>query len=173
MNTSVCLQFCKLQCNVRILIKLQCDYSLTPNQESIVNYYYTFRLKWVCDKIEDHAKEHEKFTDQVLDEQTDRGKDALGEDIIEKHVQTLNKRADENYEAIEHRDQILDEAKTIAQFETFLETAPQTILQLYIFFQIDDVDEITLLQWITLIKSFSFFLMGAMTNYLGPTKVSF
>ena len=59
------------------------------------------------------------------------------------------------------------------ELETFLETAPQTILQLYIFFQIDDVDKITLLQWITLIKSFSFFLMGAMTNYLGPTKVSF
>ena len=173
MNTSVCLQFFKLQCNVKILIKLQCDYSLTPNQESIVNYYYTFRLKWVCDKIEDHAKEHEKFTDQVLDEENARGKIALEKETIDNHVKVLNKRADENLEAIEHRDQILDEAKTIAQFETFLETAPQTILQLYIFFQIDNVEDITWTQWITLIKSFSFFLMGAMTNYLGPTKVSF
>ena len=146
---------------------------LTPNRAFTPNIFLCTRLKWVCDTIEDNANEHEKFTDQVLDEQNARGKIALEKETIDNHVKVLNKRADENLEAIEHRDQILDEAKTIAQFETFLETAPQTILQLYIFFQIDDVDEITLLQWITLIKSFSFFLMGAMTNYLGPTKVSF
>ena len=54
-----------------------------------------------------------------------------------EHVKILNKRANDNFEAVKHRDDILEEGKMIKQFETFLETAPQTVLQLYIIFQLE------------------------------------
>ena len=107
-----------------------------------------------------------------MDEQETHGKSALEKETIDKHVQDVKRYAKDNFEAIEDRDRILDEAKTMAQYETFLETAPQTVLQLYIIFQLENSEDITWTQWRTLIKSFIFFLMGAMTNYLGPTKVS-
>ena len=120
--------------------------------------------------IDSHVKEHEMFTDKVLTEQKDHGKYALDKATIDKHVKTLNKSARAHLEGIEHRDKILEVAKDVQQFEVFLETAPQTILQLYIIFI--QSGEITATQWITLTKCFIFFLTGAMTNYLGPTKVN-
>ena len=54
-------------------------------------------------------------------------------------------------------------------FETFLETAPQTVLQLYIVMQ--QAEEVSKTQINTLVKSFLLFVVGAMKNYLGPTKV--
>ena len=121
-------------------------------------------------------KEHQTFTDQIMAEQENQehgenAKKALNDKVIDEHVKILNKRANDNFEAIKHRDDILEEGKMIKQFETFLETAPQTVLQLYIIFQLEP-SEVTLTQWRTLAKCFIFFLMGAMSNYLGPTKVS-
>ena len=107
-----------------------------------------------------------------MKEQEDHGKSSLKKETIDKHVQDVKSYAKDNFEAMEERNRILDETKTMAQYETFLETAPQTVLQLYIIFQMGNSEVITWTQWRTLIKSFTFFLMGAMTNYLGPTKVS-
>ena len=115
-------------------------------------------------------KQHEHFTEEVLDAQENHGKTTLEKDTIDNYVKTLNKRSKEHLEAINHRDEILEEANVIEQYENFLETAPQMILQLYIVFQ--QPGEMTLTQKTTLIKCFSFFLMGAMSNYLGPTMVS-
>lgn len=128
------------------------------------------RLKNVCDSLEHHAKNHEEFTNEVIDEQNKHNTTALEKNTIDQYVKTLSKRANQHLEAMDHRDEILEEAKGIEQYETFLETAPQTILQLYIVFQ--QPGEISSTQWITLVKCFSFFLLGAMSNILGPTKVS-
>ena len=128
------------------------------------------RLKIVCDLLEHHAKNHEEFTNEVIDEQNKHNTTALEKNTIDQYVKTLSKRANQHLEAMDHRDEILEEAEGIEQYETFLETAPQTILQLYIVFQ--QPGEITSTQWTTLVKCFSFFLLGAMSNILGPTKVS-
>ena len=76
-------------------------------------------------------RQHKIFTDQVLTEQESQeegktSKKALKKESIAEHVKILNKRANDHFEAIKHRDEILDEGKMIKQFETFLETAPQT-----------------------------------------------
>ena len=128
------------------------------------------RLKIVCDLLEHHAKNHEEFTNEVIDEQNKHNTTALEKNTIDQYVKTLSKRANQHLEAMDHRDEILEEAEGIEQYETFLETAPQTILQLYIVFQ--QPGKITSTQWTTLVKCFCFFLMGAMSNILGPTKVS-
>ena len=128
------------------------------------------RLKIVCDLLERHAKNHEEFTNEVIDEQNKHNTTALEKNTIDQYVKTLSKRANQHLEAMDHRDEILEEAEGIEQYETFLETAPQTILQLYIVFQ--QPGKISSTQWTTLVKCFSFFLLGAMSNILGPTKVS-
>ena len=140
---------------------------------NIIKNQYSFRLKMVCDTIDEHGKQHEDFTEEVLTAQENHGKTSLDKDTIENYVKVLNKRANDNLKAIEDRDEILEKAKVVEQFETFLETAPQTILQLYIIIQQGNPEKITWTQWQTLIKCFVFFLTGAMSNYLGPTKVTF
>ena len=123
----------------------------------VIIYNHFLRLKWICGIIDNYTKEHEIFTNQVLKQQEDHGKSALSKETIDNHVRIFNKRANDNFKAIQHRDEILDEAKTIAQYETFLETAPQAILQLYIVFQLSSSEEMTWIQWVSIIKTFMFF----------------
>ena len=116
-----------------------------------------------------NSSEHETFTKVVLDEQEERGKEVMDKEKINEFENQLNSRAQENTDAGNAQDDIIAEAKTMKLFETFLETAPQTVLQLYIVLQQNE--QISKIQMTTLVKGFLFFLIGAMKNYLGPTKV--
>ena len=128
-----------------------------------------FKLIAVGLRIETISSKHKKFTDDVLEEQKKQGMQVMDKEKINEFVKELKDRAQENSDAMTTESNILLEAKTMKLFETFLETAPQTVLQLYIVMQ--QAEEVSYTQYSTLIKGFLFFVFGAMKNYLGPTKV--
>ena len=140
-----------------------------PVIQTFAYFSQLFKMIAVGCKIDAISSEHTKFTEDVLEEQEKHDKKVMKKEKIKDFVKVLKDRAQENSVASTALDKIIAEAKTMKLFETFLETAPQTVLQLYIIMQ--QAEEITNTQMTTLIKSFSFFLFGAIKNYLGPTKV--
>ena len=133
---------------------------------------FLFSLNVVCDAIEILKHEHEEFTDRVLEEQAAKGSTALDKEVIDNYVKELNHRAKRHKEAIDHRDAILAESNSAKLLETFLEAAPQTVLQLYIMLQTENQGDISSFAKFNMAKSFVVFFLGVMSKYLGPTQVS-
>ena len=129
-----------------------------------------FKMIDVAIEIDTISDEHKTFTEVVLDKQKKHGKSVLEKEKIDQFVNELNKSAKKNSNAQTALNNIIAEAKTMKLFETFLEVAPQTVLQLYIVML--QTEEMSTIQIATLVKGFSLFLYGATKNYLGPTKVS-
>ena len=124
----------------------------------------------VANEIDTISDDHTKFTKDVLKEQEEKGKNVMDKEKINDFDNELNERAKKNSDALTALNDIIAEAKTMKLFETFLEAAPQTVLQLYIIMVQNK--EMSNIQIVTLVKSFLLFLYGTMKNYLGPTKVS-
>ena len=129
-----------------------------------------FSLNVVCDAIEILQHEHKEFTDRVLEVQAAKGSTALDKEVIDNYVKELNHQAKRHKEAIDHRDAILAESNSAKLLETFLEAAPQTVLQLYIILQ--NQEDISPFAKFNMAKSFVVFFLGVMSKYLGPTQVS-
>ena len=129
-----------------------------------------FKMIDVAIEIDTISDEHKKFTKVVLNKQKEHGESVMDKEKIDQFVHELNECAKKNYNAQTTLNNIIAEAKTMKLFETFLEVAPQTVLQLYIVMLQNQ--EMSTIQIATLVKGFSLFLYGATKNYLGPTKVS-
>ena len=95
--------------------------------------------------------------------------------FIQKYVNLLAhfyylKLAYLNFKAREHEQRVLGDHYKSKIYETFLEGAPQSMLQLYI---VLETGIITGLQWATLLSSFFSFTYSATGIFLEyPTKVS-
>ena len=130
---------------------------------------HLIKMMAVGHKIDVISSQHSTFSKTVLAEQEKQGKTVMDNEKINEFDKELIECAKKHDDAVTAQNEIINQAKTMKLFETFLETAPQTVLQLYIILQQNE--EMSTTQMTTLIKSFSFFLFGAVRNYLGPTKV--
>ena len=129
-----------------------------------------FKLIALGHKIDTISEQHTTFTEVVLEEQEKQGEETMDKEKIDTFVEELKDHAQENSNVATAQFEIIDKAKTMKLFETFLETAPQTMLQLYIIMiQNEDMSKT---QIVSLVKGFFLFVFGAMNNYLGPTKVN-
>ena len=80
-----------------------------------------------------------------------------------------SKLANLNFKAREHVQRVLGDHYKSKIYETFLEGAPQSMLQLYIVLETGNITE---LQWATLLSSFFSFTYSATGIFLEyPTKV--
>ena len=141
-----------------------------PLLQTFAYLSHLFKMIDVANVIDTISDEHKIFTKVVLDKQKEHGKRVMEKEKIDQFVHEINEHAKKNSNAQTALNDIIAEAKTMKLFETFLEVAPQTVLQLYIVML--QTEEMSTIQIETLVKGFSLFLYGATKNYLGPTKVS-
>ena len=140
-----------------------------PIIQSLANLSYILQIKNSYEKSEKLAKEHEKFTKDVIKEKVKLDNKPFHDGIIEGFVETLQIRAKTNYDLMINRNRIFQEAYRFSNYETFLESGPQSILQLYICFRTGTIDALILVTIITSLLCFWF--RTAMLFLEHPTKV--
>ena len=116
------------------------------------------------------AEEHKTFTKEVNESRAKLGKIAFDKETQNEKVKKLEQRAKAYSELMIEENRISAEAANSKLTETFMEGAPQSVLQTYIFLVQDE--SISTTQYITIISSFVIFSYGAVGIYLSqPTKV--
>ena len=116
------------------------------------------------------AEEHNTFTKEVNESRAKLGKIAFDKETQNEKVKKLEERAKAYSELMIEENRIFAKAANFKLTETFMEGAPQSVLQTYIFLVQDE--SISTSQYVTIISSFVILSYGAVGIYLSqPTKV--
>ena len=125
-------------------------------------------MRSINEEIDSYHKQHKLLTEEVLEKK--KNHEILDERTVEEYVKDLEIRAKKYYNAILIQEQVFANAHSLKLAETFLEAAPQSVLQLYIYLHPQKCKSELQLFWIT--KSFLFLTHGAVKTFLTfPTKV--
>ena len=96
------------------------------------------------------------------------------EDEKNNYLEQIKYLVEKNVEARKQIRKVMGEICNFKIMETFLEGAPQSILQLYIVIQTKDIKEVELLTWLTITISILSFTLTSVEMYLEhPTEVYF
>ena len=127
-------------------------------------------MRSINKEIDAYHKQHKLLTEEVLDKK--KNHEMSDERTVEEYVKDLETRAQKYHNAILTQEQVFANAHSLKLAETFLEAAPQSVLQLYIYLHPQKCKSELQLFWIT--KSFLFLTHGAVKTFLTyPTKVKY
>ena len=138
--------------------------------QTLVQIRYFVEIVIIFNKMSVLAEEHKTFTKEVNESRAKLGKCAFDKKTQNEKVKELEERAKAYNELMVEQNRIFAEAANFKLIETFMESAPQSVLQTYIFLVQDE--SISTTQYMTIISSFVIFSYGAVGIYLTlPTKV--
>ena len=141
-----------------------------PLIQTFVNISYFLQLMEMNGDLQEITDKHEDFSSKYLDQNEDKRMETM-----EQTNKDLNNTAKKFYEIKLKQKEVYGYAKNLKSFEAVFEAAPQSVLQLYIFFVRDGANENINLKLIiaTIISSFLVSTYGSSGIFLSlPTKVN-
>ena len=141
-----------------------------PFIQTFVNISYFLQLMEMNGDVQKITDEHEYFSKEYLEQTDDKRMETM-----EQTNNELNITAKKFYEIKLKQKEVYGYAKNLKSFEAVFEAAPQSVLQLYIFFVRDGANEnINLkLHIFTIFSSFLVSTLGSSGIFLSlPTKVN-